>query len=246
MLDGEGYRCRRSRERFTTDDLARIGLESPGRLSANVLLRPVVESALLPTVAYVAGPAERRYLALAEPLHAMLSIPGRATVGRWSGTLVEPRVERVLAKYGVTLDRLLEPHQALEASVVRDQLPPEAAKALAHLQEGIRSGYETLARAALEIDPTIERSIRGLAGQALGGIADAEKRLLSHLKKRQATETSQIARAREAVLPGGEPQERVLNIAPWLARHGSGLLQEIAAVVEGWYRESLEPPPSRP
>ena len=66
-----------------------------------------------------------------------------------------------------------------------------------------------------------------LGNQALTGTQDAEKRLISHLKKRQATETQQVARAREAVLPGGQPQERVLTVAPWLARYGAGLLTEL-------------------
>jgi uncharacterized protein YllA (UPF0747 family) len=127
--------------------------------------------------------------------------------------------------------------------VVREQLPAEAAAAIVHLREQLELGYDTLIRAALIIDPTIERSIRSQAVQAQNGLAEAEKRLLSHLKKRQVIETQQIARARDLLLPGGQPQERVLTVAPWLARHGIGLLSEIAVVVEAWYAASLEPAP---
>ena len=71
------------------------------------------------------------------------------------------------------------------------------------------------------------RSIRPLRSRSgiwparrFSGTQDAEKRLVNHLKKRQAIETQQIARARELVLPLGKPQERVLTLAPWLARYG--------------------------
>jgi len=60
--DGDVFVTRRSGERFTRAELERLAVEAPDRLSPNVLLRPVVEAALLPTVAYAAGPAELQYL----------------------------------------------------------------------------------------------------------------------------------------------------------------------------------------
>ena len=240
---GAGFESRRSREGFTLAELEGVAKTQPVRLSANVLLRPVIESALLPTVAYVAGTAELKYLALARPLYEELKVHVQAPTPRWSGMIVDPKVDRVLQKFDARLDELLAPSRQLEARVVREQLPADASAALVHLREQLERGYDTLIRAALDIDPTIERSIRNLAAQAHNGVADAEKRLLSHLKKRQATETQQIARARDLLLPDGEPQERVLTVAPWLAKYGPGLLTEIAGVVEAWYGSSLEPAP---
>jgi uncharacterized protein YllA (UPF0747 family) len=124
--------------------------------------------------------------------------------------------------------------------VVRAQLPSEVTHALESLRSGISANYEVLARAAVVIDPTIEKPIQTHAKQALEGTQDTEKRLVSHLKKRQATETQQIARARELVLPLGRPQERVLTVAPWLARYGPSLLTELAETIHTWYRTGLE------
>jgi uncharacterized protein YllA (UPF0747 family) len=149
----------------------------------------------------------------------------------------------VLQKFDATLQELLAPGHQLEARVVREQLPPEVLQALGELREAITGNYEILAKSAAAIDPTIERTIRNLAQQAQHGLEDTEKRLVSHLKKRQATETQQIARARELVLPLGKPQERVLTLAPWLARYGPPLLVDLLSVIEGWYRGGLEAVP---
>ena len=238
---GEGFESRRSREFWSLASLEALASSQPERLSPNVLLRPVVESMLLPTVAYIAGPAELRYLALSRALYEGFGVHPQLPLPRWSGMIVDPKVDRVLKKFSSSLDELLAPSQQLEGRVVREQLPPEAADAIGRLREEVLTGYEVLIGAAIEIDPTIERSIRSLAGQAQNGVADAEKRLISHLKKRQATETQQIARARDLLLPGGELQERVLTVAPWLARHGTGLFREIESVSADWYRASLEP-----
>ena len=86
---------------WTLEELRRIAAEAPTRLSPNVLLRPVVESALLPTVAYLAGPGELRYFELTPPVYERLGVPRQLPMPRWSGLLVEPRVDRVLEKFGI-------------------------------------------------------------------------------------------------------------------------------------------------
>ena len=238
-----GFSTRRSREELTLADIEQLAADDPGRFSPNVLLRPAVESAVLPTVAYMAGPGELGYLALAEAIYAPLGVRPQLPLPRWSGMLIDARTDRVLEKFGATLDELLAPGQRLESRVVREQLPEEARAAFETLRSTLPRQYEVVARAAQAIDPTIEKPIRNIAGQALGGIEDAEKKLVNHLRKRQATETQQIARARELVQPLGKPQERVHTIAPWLARYGPSLLDDLLATIEGWYRAGLEGPP---
>lgn len=240
VRDGDGYLTRRSRERFDRQTLRALAREEPGRLSPNVLLRPVVESALLPTVAYVAGPGELRYLALTGPVYDALGVPRQTPLPRWSGLLVEPRVDRVLAKFGIGLADLLEPEGALESRLVRSQLPADAIAALAALRESIAARYDEITRSAIAIDPTMERPVRSAKHQALASSHDIEKRLVQHLKRRQETELGQLARARSSVLPHGKPQERVLTVAPFLARYGPALLTELADAIHEWYAGALE------
>jgi uncharacterized protein YllA (UPF0747 family) len=159
---------------------------------------------------------------------------------RWSGVLVEPRVDRALEKFGVSLDELLGPPGTVEARLVRSQLPPEVTGALVALRAAIERDYEAIARGAVEIDPTLARPVEGIRNQALGGTQDIEKKLIQHLKRRQETELGQIGRARTAVQPAGKPQERVLTIAPFLAREGPRLVDELVAAIEQWYADALE------
>lgn len=240
VRDGSGFVTRHGRRRYARAELLELLEAEPARFSGNVLLRPVLERALLPTVAYVAGPGELRYLALAEVLYSALGLTPQAPVPRWSGLLVEPRVDRVLAKYGATVDDLLAPGMALEARVVRAHLPPEAPRAVAALREALAREYGALAQVAASVDPTLVRPLGGLRGRAEWGLERAEKKLLQHLKRRHADDTEQLARARTALLPGGRPQERVLTVAPYLARYGDGILPALLAEMEAWYRGALE------
>jgi uncharacterized protein YllA (UPF0747 family) len=153
---------------------------------------------------------------------------------------VEPKVDRILEKFGIELAELLAPTGALESRLVRSQLPPEALAALESVRSAVEAGYEALERSAAEIDPTLVRPVQGARHQALSGAQDIEKKLVQHLKRRQETELSQIARARTAVYPGGKPQERVLTVAPFIARYGPALITDLADAIETWYAGALE------
>lgn len=238
--DAGGWTLRRSGERFDRRALHDVAAADPTRLSPNVLLRPVVESALLPTVAYVAGPGELRYFGLTPPVYRRLGVARQLPLPRWSGLLVEPRVDRVLEKFGIGLDDLRQPAGVLEARLVRSQLPAEVTGALAGLRDAVEQHYQVLARSAETIDPTLARPVQGARHQALAGAQEVEKKLVQHLKKRQETELAQLARARAAIQPQGKPQERVLTVAPFLARYGPALLVDIGAAIEGWYADALE------
>jgi uncharacterized protein YllA (UPF0747 family) len=154
--------------------------------------------------------------------------------------IVEPRVDRILEKFGVSLADLSAPPGALEARLVRSHLPAEVVGALERLRTALDEGYGVLERAATEIDPTLARPTQAARQQALGGMQEVEKKLVHHLKRRQETELGQLARARTAVVPNGKPQERVLTVAPFLARYGPGLLTELTDTFEAWYRSALE------
>jgi bacillithiol synthase len=240
VVENGGFMTRRSREKFDLAALQRIAAAEPERLSPNVLLRPVVESALLPTVAYLAGPGELRYLALTPPVYERMRVPRQLALPRWSGILVEPRIDRVLQKFDIDLTELLEPAGALEARLVRSQLPDEAVRTLQELRSSLESGYNTLASSAADVDPTLTRPVQNARNQALSGVQDIERKLVQHLKRRQEVELGQITKARTMVLPDNKPQERVLTVAPFLARYGPSLLVELSEVIEAWYASALE------
>jgi uncharacterized protein YllA (UPF0747 family) len=240
LLRDGGFTTRRGREQLDLESLQRIAAAEPERLSPNVLLRPVIESALLPTVAYLGGPSELNYLALTHPVYERMRVPRQVVLPRWSGLLVEPKVDRVLQKFGIELADLLAPGGALESNLVRSQLPQESTRALRSLREDLLSGYEALARSAADIDPTLTKAVQGTKNQALAGLKATEKKLVQHLKRRQEIELGQLARARDLILPDNQPQERVLTIASFLARYGPALIDDVNEAIEGWYAAALE------
>lgn len=243
VMAGSGFITRKGKAAHSLEDLRRIAEAEPERLSANVLLRPIVESAILPTVSYSAGPGELRYLALAEPVYALLGVPRQQPLPRWSGFLVEPRVTRILEKFETSLDQLRAPGNALETRLAKAALPDGTEAAMTALRNAIDTSYPPVVRAAIAVDPNLERPANSAKAQAVFALDKLEKKLLRHSLKRQEVELAQLTRARTSLRPDGKPQERVLSMAGFLARHGMGVLPAMAAHIEAWHAAALEAAP---
>lgn len=232
---GDFFVTRRSGERFARAELERIAAEAPERVSPNVLLRPAVEAALLPTVAYAAGPAELEYLPDAAPLYERLGVARQLPIPRWSGVLVEARVDKLMERHGLDLTAFDGKPGELEARLVRTDLPPEAVATLGTLRSSIEEQYGHLLEAAMKVDPTLERTVESARNAALSGAQTIEKKLIASLKRLEGeTLVRQIARARAAVYPTGQPQERVLTLASFLIRYGAELLDGLEREVARW------------
>jgi uncharacterized protein YllA (UPF0747 family) len=194
------------------------------RLTPNVLLRPVVEREILPTVAYVAGPGELAYFAQARPVADALSLGAPLAVPRWSCTLVEPQVEALMKRLNATESELITSGE-LESRLARAVLDPDAAKALTRLRAALSALPEWMRESAVSLD--LERAVQGAAGAMQHRADRLERRLLAAVKRRETSLMNDVATVRAALRPRGERQERVLTPIPILARHGLALLDEM-------------------
>ena len=239
ILQDGGHLSRRSGQRWSTADLEKLISDEPERFSPNVLLRPVIEAAILPTLAYISGPGELDYIPQAKPLYASLQVPQQARIARWSARVVEARVAKVLAKYGLTADQLDSPEGQVEAEVLRDEIPGPAQQALSALHETLRVEYDRLETAAVSIDPTLGKTVQSARNAAASQLASLEKKLVGHLKKRNEIVMHQLAKARHSLFPLGRPQERVLNVVHFLMRYGFGFIDAALDEATRWY-EAVE------
>jgi bacillithiol biosynthesis cysteine-adding enzyme BshC len=192
------------------------------RLSANVLLRPLVERFIMPSAAYVAGPGELAYFAQVSAVADVLSLPRPLPLPRWSATVVEPRIERLLSRLGITREELLDRH-AVERRLARNKLPDEVATALQDLRQTIESRVATLNIADGDnlVPPA---SLEGLRGSLLHRLERVERRYLAAVKRRESDMMRDLATAAASLRPNGMRQERILNFVPFLARYGRPLL----------------------
>jgi uncharacterized protein YllA (UPF0747 family) len=138
-------------------------------------------------------------------------------------TLLEPRVERLLARLEISREDLRDRH-SVERRLARAKLPAELAEALARLRRNVESDV-----AALELadrDTLVpSASVEGLRRSLLHRLERAERRYIAGVKRREDALMRDIATVAAGLYPNGMRQERVLNWVPFLTRYGSALLE---------------------
>lgn len=245
VRDGDGFRTRRSGQRFSLADLHQLLDQAPGRFSANVLLRPVVEAALLPTVAYVAGPGELRYLTRqARAVYAPLEVTPQAPVPRWGAVVVDRVTDRLLGRVGTGLDEVLHDDGTLGREVLARDLPAEIPDAIARLDARIDEVAGDLTAIGRGIDPVLERAIESRRRRLRFVSDDLERLMLRHHRKRSDILWAQYRRLRNRVVPLDRPQERVMGVAAALGRWGDEWIAEAASAAESWADAALDAAPT--
>ncbi len=240
IVDGDGFVARRSGERFTHAALRELLEQEPERFSANVLLRPVVESALLPTVAYVAGPGELRYLThQASALFPLFDVPTPAAVPRWGGVIAEPFVDRLLERLDLGADDVMRDDGTVARRILRRDLPASVEPALAALRATLDSSAAELHAAGREIDAVLDRAIDGRIRRAAQIVDDLERLLERHLRRRTDIAHAQFQRVAAALMPGGTPQERLLSSAPMHAVHGRAWVDAAMSAATEWAAKAV-------
>jgi len=200
---------------------------SPEKFSPNALFRPVVQDFLLPTVAYFGGPSEIAYFAQSQVLYKKLLRRMPVLFPRADFTLVDPKAERILKKYHLQVEDVWSGSQVLRNRMYDSAIPKKLAREFNGNLRQLEKSVQKLHKAIAKVDPTIQ-----------GTIARAEKRIRYQLEKlrhktgealdRHERLITQHEKFLENLLyPQKGLQSRDLCFLPFLARWGSGGLQQL-------------------
>lgn len=225
--DGDGFVLRHSETRLSLDEMGERLRTDPSRISPNVLLRPVVESAVFPTLAYVAGPGEQAYFAQLEPLFEAHGVGMPVVFPRLGTTVVESKIGKVLDKFDLTEADLARPFHELAGDRARDEVPDSVKKALGELRGTIARSVQELADVAREVDPTLKGPVQHVRSVAFDAVGDVEKKIVQAVKRQSEIALQQIEKAHHHLYPESKPQERVFNPFYYLVRYGEDFVGEV-------------------
>jgi hypothetical protein len=155
-------------------------------MGPNVLLRPVVERAILPTAAYIGGPAEIAYFAQISPIAETVGVPRPLILPRWSCTIIEPHIEKTLETLHLVPEDFRDPH-GVEARVARAKLPTRVIDELTATRELLDKQLDRLSDAVTEERAPLSPAVTGgLRANLLRRLERFERRLIAAAKKQHA------------------------------------------------------------
>jgi bacillithiol synthase len=212
---------------WTRDELVHHTHTEPERFSPNALFRPVVQDYLLPTAAYVGGPAEISYFAQSEVVYRHLLGRMPVILPRAGFTLVDAKAAKLLRKYKLTVEDVWAGSQDLRHKMECASVPKALAKSFERDQKQIQKMLTQLGKQIAKLDPTLK-----------GTVERARKRIEFHIEKlrrkagnaqdRKTGLISSHEQYLESLLyPHKALQSRELCLLPFLARWGASGLNEL-------------------
>jgi bacillithiol synthase len=233
-LEGSRRPIRRQGDQFVVGDsvhapatLAAEAVAHPERFSPNVLLRPVVQDALFPTICYVAGPSELAYLGQLRGVYEHFGVPMPLMYPRASATLIDAATARFLSKYDFPIEDLQPQDESGLNRLLQSQLPKTVEQALGEAEESIRRTMQRVIEVMPEVDPTLAGASKTTLGKMEHDLHALQGKVIQAAKKRDETLRRQFARAQAQIFPMGHPQERTLGVVFFLNRYGPALIDRL-------------------
>ncbi len=218
-----------SRQTYTTAELLQILEATPERLSPNALLRPVFQDTLLPTAAYIGGPAEIAYFAQSAVLYRR--ILGRITpvLPRLSATLLEPGIATVLARHELTLPDALTTADHLALRLGARAMPIEGKRKLSAAGNQLDRELTALTDYLSSVDESLGRSAT-VSASKMRYQMNRLRQMAARFELEKETSLHRHAQAITTHLfPTGHPQERVLAGIQFVARYGESFIDRLVA-----------------
>jgi bacillithiol biosynthesis cysteine-adding enzyme BshC len=214
-------------DKFSSTELLDRITAAPDNFSPNVLLRPVVQDYLLPTLAYTGGAAEAAYFAQVGAVYE--AILGRVTpiVPRFSATLVEPKVQRWLRQYDIAVRDVFDGPESLRQRLASRTLPAGLQAAFELANQSIEESFSGLKEALGKLDPTLVEASQTGASKVQYQLDRLRERAMTAELRRSEVVSRHARTLSQALYPENALQERGVAGVYFVARHGTALLQSI-------------------
>jgi bacillithiol synthase len=196
-------------------------------VSPNALLRPVVQDYLLPTVAYIGGPAELAYLAQSQVIYDRLLGRMPVEMSRSSFTLLEPRAEKLLDRYGIALPQAFVNEELLKERIARALVPETVEQAFADAAGGVAHNIDCLHAALEGFDPTLAASLVKSRAKMTYQLEKTRRKIERETMRRDERAIADARYLTNLLYPHRHLQERFYSILPFLAAHGMDLVDRL-------------------
>jgi bacillithiol biosynthesis cysteine-adding enzyme BshC len=201
--------------------------EHPEDFSPNALLRPVIQDTLLPTVAYIAGPAEVAYHAQTSLIYKKLLGRAPAILPRASFTVVPPHVSNMLKKYDLDAREVVQGRPKLRARLEAEALPKALTARFEEGEAALKGVIEALREPLGKLDQTLVGALDTASEKMLyqfSGLRAKAGRAEGFRTGVLNTHENEIA---GSLFPNGALQERSFGLLTFLASEGRELLDQL-------------------
>jgi bacillithiol synthase len=200
---------------------------APQNFSPNVLLRPIIQDTLFPTICYVAGPSELAYLGQLGGVYQHFGPPMPLVYPRATATLIDSAAARFLSRHTVPFEDFQPQDESALNRLLESQLPASVEQAMREADDSVRRSMQRVAEVMPALDPTLAGAAKTTLGKMEHDLKGLHTKVIHAAKRRNETLKRQFTRAQSQIFPDGHPQERTLAVVYFLNRYGPALIDRL-------------------
>jgi bacillithiol biosynthesis cysteine-adding enzyme BshC len=227
VRDGDRWKLRGTERRLTLIEVLKWIREEPALWSPNVLFRPLLQDLLLPTLASVAGPSEMAYLAQVEPLYAAFGRKPPIVFPRFSFTIIERKIGKILEKYSLDFQAILMGPEALIKKVIEQNLDQTLTQKFSLIEQEVQQRLSELEAPLKAVDQTLAEALKTTQQKVLYQLNHLRTKFVLAESRHHEVLNRQIEKVLSLLYPVKTLQERRLNIFYFLSRYGMDLLAQL-------------------
>ena len=233
VITANGGNFQAGEKTWARHELVHLTHTEPESFSPNALFRPVVQDYMLPTAAYIAGPAEISYLAQSEVVYRHLLGRMPVMLPRAGFTLVDAKANKILRRYSLEVEDVWAGSQGLRHKMESQSVSGTLSKNFDRNQKQIAKMLAQLGKQIEKLDPTLKGTVER-ARKKIEFHIDKLRQKTGRARDQKAGLISENERYLEALLyPQKSLQSRELCLLPFLARWGTGGLSELQKLSTG-------------
>lgn len=219
-------------KQWTCDELITEIEEFPERFSPNVFLRPILQDHLLPTIAYVGGPGEIAYHAQMKSLYEIFEIEMPIILPRFSITLIESSVDRVLKKLPFSIAEYNNRIEDLEKNYVKKTEEIDIEKLFGIWKNQMEDLTKSKKKDIHEVDPSLAKSVGKAKAVYFSELDKLKGKVYKTVKQQDKIQLDRIAKIKNNLFPNNNLQEREIAFIYFMNKYGPDIWNQLEDILK--------------
>jgi bacillithiol biosynthesis cysteine-adding enzyme BshC len=231
---GSGYILKKgdNQKNYTNNELITQIQNYPERITPNVLLRPILQDKVLPTVTYIAGPSEINYLAQLKPIYEIYDVEQPMYSPRCRITIIEKKIKKIIEKYDISMADIFLSRENLIKDYIKRISESSVQAIFQNTKEQIIQAFENLRTTLITIDPTLDGSIKRTFLNVDNSIQKLRFKVDVAFEKEMDLSTQQLNKIIIHLFPLNIFQERILNITHFMIKYGPNFIDNLYGICD--------------
>ena len=220
------FALKNSRQKFEKAQLIEQLYATPENFSGNVILRPICQDYLLPTIAYIGGPSEIAYFGQFKNVYEFYDVNMPVIYPRVSVTLLENRVSKFLNSSGLTVEELID-EKKVTSKFMNKINELKVDDIFANLKDELNALYYSFGIDLEKIDKNLLNTFKNKNEKYLESLEFLRQKFVESQVQQNESAINKLKSAIQSVYPEEVLQERYINIVYFLNKYGMGVIQKL-------------------